>query len=939
MEVPGVAACQLLSTLYDINLVVTCYEEEELDNLSGSGTSLLVVVEWKDWNGRCIEPIIGDDVRWRRIRDRSSHQFCPFTENEVPCAIITLNDCFKGWQVQIVKPLVTAMVTRESMKLSVQGKLIPLGILMMPGHQSFSKNLNCQQNPGRVDLSDKAKSLKSVGVANDGHNGDSGTRPRPRAIFNNKRTPTDSGTGRQATNTQFPDVDTEMAAASDGEPGDNSNGLNLQKGPNLLPVTAADGNVPVLADLDDANGVQEPCNGGKTANSCAQNSGSRLKLAATLTTNGERAVGNPHLRRASVSEEITLKRKGTDLDRPPAKKPNSAPHPSTSSITIEPLSGAYDDWRDRAKMHGARHLFTGQPHHLQPEKSKSNTNTTDAPNDGITVNERNDDEDLNSSVPEPGSLDKVTSQNDPDTSADGDISHGLDALGHGLLVIASKRNTPDKSKPPHHDKQENVASRDSRQENGKSKHCNERHGSERESESREETAPRQENDSDSEEYEKQSDVSKRQAAGDQKGKGRVKWMDVDDDDLQGGSESSDLTPPPPGQRHRSSPTAHSQPRTGEKSASVSQPAPSLGCIQRVPAMMIGRLKRSNGRAAKGLLRNQHRNAGAKAESQPQATPGREAGTFANPNSGQGSDTAAVVAAVKRKFRMSDLPIAAGPDSDEMAKWNSVMIPRWIDHVFSISESPWNFGDLVSAAQTFWDATFHIKHKLAARGEPVYFLLKQRIYELRGRFAIRAERAVETFFDRLREEDQTQELRAQYVEWAVPRGTTTCDKFGRQISTDRPKVMPYLWLFCPDEEEEPDLELEGPFQHECILDTFALFLEVIEPLPSQEQNITGGYFPRVALALAAAAVERAFNQWRSGIYVPYDNIRGRFDQRSWGFHTAEFMQSIGKLSEDNWRKIMKKAKSYKWMYQAADLYVKNYREVVEDGKSTGRALCF
>ncbi|KAF8315767.1 hypothetical protein F5887DRAFT_929262 [Amanita rubescens] len=571
--------------------------------------------------------------------------------------------------------------------------------------------------------------------------------------------------------------------------------------------------------------------------------------------------------------------------RPPAKKPNSAPHPSTSSITIEPLSGAYDDWRDRAKMHGARHLFTGQPHHLQPEKSKSNTNTTDAPND----------------VPEPGSLDKVTSQNDPDTSADGDISHGLDALGHGLLVIASKRNTPDKS--------------------------------------RRETAPRQENDSDSEEYEKQSDVSKRQAAGDQKGKGRVKWMDVDDDDLQGGSESSDLTPPPPGQRHRSSPTAHSQPRTGEKSASVSQPAPSLGCIQRVPAMMIGRLKRSNGRAAKGLLRNQHRNAGAKAESQPQATPGREAGTFANPNSGQGSDTAAVVAAVKRKFRMSDLPIAAGPDSDEMAKWNSVMIPRWIDHVFSISESPWNFGDLVSAAQTFWDATFHIKHKLAARGEPVYFLLKQRIYELRGRFAIRAERAVETFFDRLREEDQTQELRAQYVEWAVPRGTTTCDKFGRQISTDRPKVMPYLWLFCPDEEEEPDLELEGPFQHECILDTFALFLEVIEPLPSQEQNITGGYFPRVALALAAAAVERAFNQWRSGIYVPYDNIRGRFDQRSWGFHTAEFMQSIGKLSEDNWRKIMKKAKSYKWMYQAADLYVKNYREVVEDGKSTGRALCF
>jgi hypothetical protein len=47
-----------------------------------------------------------------------------------------------------------------------------------------------------------------------------------------------------------------MAAASDGEPGGNSNGLNLQKGPNLPPVTAADGNVPVLAM---ANGGKYDC--------------------------------------------------------------------------------------------------------------------------------------------------------------------------------------------------------------------------------------------------------------------------------------------------------------------------------------------------------------------------------------------------------------------------------------------------------------------------------------------------------------------------------------------------------------------------------------------------------------------------------------------------------------------------------------------------------
>jgi hypothetical protein len=67
-------------------------------------------------------------------------------------------------------------------------------------------------------------------------------------------------------------------------------------------------------DLDTGNGVQQPRDGGKTADS-AQNSGSGFKLAATLLNNREQAVDPPR-RRASVSEEITtLKRKGMDLDR------------------------------------------------------------------------------------------------------------------------------------------------------------------------------------------------------------------------------------------------------------------------------------------------------------------------------------------------------------------------------------------------------------------------------------------------------------------------------------------------------------------------------------------------------------------------------------------------------------------------------------------------
>lgn len=110
------------------------------------------------------------------------------------------------------------------------------------------------------------------------------------------------------------------------------------------------------------------------------------------------------------------------------------------------------------------------------------------------------------------------------------------------------------------------------------------------------------------------------------------------------------------------------------------------------------------------------------------TPGRT-GTFAtNSTSGQGSNTVAAVAAVtavRRKFRVSDLPFAK--DSDEIPKWNAIMVPLWIDYVLTMSENPWDFGDLVSAAQALWNTTFRVEHELAARGEPVYFLVSKGIY--------------------------------------------------------------------------------------------------------------------------------------------------------------------------------------------------------------------
>ena len=46
---------------------------------------------------------------------------------------------------------------------------------------------------------------------------------------------------------------------------------------------------------------------------------------------------------------------------------------------------------------------------------------------------------------------------------------------------------------------------------------------------------------------------------------------------------------------------------------------------------------------------------------------------------------------------------------------------------------------------------------------------------------------------------------------------------------------------------------GPFRHECILNTFAQFLEATDHLPTNIILLENGHPPRGALALATAAV--------------------------------------------------------------------------------------
>lgn len=63
-------------------------------------------------------------------------------------------------------------------------------------------------------------------------------------------------------------------------------------------------------------------------------------------------------------------------------------------------------------------------------------------------------------------------------------------------------------------------------------------------------------------------------------------------------------------------------------------------------------------------------------------------------------------------------------------------------------------------------------------------------------AVRAEHAVETYFDSFHEDSQTQETRAEYVEWAVPSDKVVQDRFGNSSAVHRPKHIPFLWKRCP-----------------------------------------------------------------------------------------------------------------------------------------------
>ncbi|KIM57675.1 hypothetical protein SCLCIDRAFT_1193059 [Scleroderma citrinum Foug A] len=96
-------------------------------------------------------------------------------------------------------------------------------------------------------------------------------------------------------------------------------------------------------------------------------------------------------------------------------------------------------------------------------------------------------------------------------------------------------------------------------------------------------------------------------------------------------------------------------------------------------------------------------------------------------------------------------------------------------------------------------------------------------------------------------------------------------------------------------------------HECILDTFALFLESICNVPG---NISSRKKPQAALFLDLCLVERAFRFWSTGNYtLPEGKNLRQFSAAQWSHATNEVMESIDKLSDKKWKKIVEGAEAY------------------------------
>ncbi|KAK2459574.1 hypothetical protein APHAL10511_008413 [Amanita phalloides] len=287
-----------------------------------------------------------------------------------------------------------------------------------------------------------------------------------------------------------------------------------------------------------------------------------------------------------------------------------------------------------------------------------------------------------------------------------------------------------------------------------------------------------------------------------------------------------------------------------------------------------------------------------------------------------------------------------PKNTNIARFNALVVGRWIDWCTSQTGDPWDIPEnAIQVAQQMWNLTLpDIQHMVKAV-RLVNFILRQHFYEFCSQFADRAEKAVETFWITW-DDLPTAEDKAEFVASILPQNIVKYDATRRKLVIP-PVFFPWMWeddgfdgltdYSCYDPDKRPPAS--GPFQSEPLLNTFAHFLETVDHLHDHHRQLYHGKYPYGALALAAAAVEHAFSQWVIGVYQPLPWKAGAFSGRLWGWKTFEFVESLRRITDDNWADIYRKVDEYKHLYKVRDQSL--YNAILNKTQPTpsGRALCF
>ncbi|KII95846.1 hypothetical protein PLICRDRAFT_170443 [Plicaturopsis crispa FD-325 SS-3] len=238
-----------------------------------------------------------------------------------------------------------------------------------------------------------------------------------------------------------------------------------------------------------------------------------------------------------------------------------------------------------------------------------------------------------------------------------------------------------------------------------------------------------------------------------------------------------------------------------------------------------------------------------------------------------------------KFNKSDLP------ADTLDEFTRTYVPI-AREICGLLPNPWKFTTspaVLSELQETWTVVVFpdIPHTVSKKNDPVWEVARQRVYEYRSAFGPAAEDAVSAFWPSSGMD--TDAKRAEFVDWAVP------------LDEEAAKIMPFAWVTFNHDDPQAS---RGLFQTDTILATLATHYKAILGSGVDERQLAG-YFPVGALALAAAAVNRAFDRWRSGV----ESKGGKnFDESNYGAITAQYATPISTISDVRRDRIVARARA-------------------------------